>query len=89
MSGLWGHNEALFSRPVQLGKEKKKEGGRHSPGTRDYLELVLNQPALNLQVENRYQDTVRLNKNGCISNQNMKGLALPYFTLGQNLPEGH
>lgn len=43
------HNEALFSRPVWLGQEKKGEGGGHIPGTRDDVDLVLIQPALNLR----------------------------------------
>lgn len=74
------HNEALFSRPVWLGQEKKEEEGRCIPGTRFYVELVLIQPALNLQVENRHQDTAkRLNKNAYTSNRSLKNLALPYF----------
>lgn len=31
------HNEALFSRPAWLGQEKKGEGGRHIPGTKNYV----------------------------------------------------
>ena len=41
------HNEALFSRPVWLGQEKKGEGERGVPGTRGDVNPVLIQPALN------------------------------------------
>lgn len=36
------------------------------------MDLVLIQPVLNLWVENRNQDTLRLNRNGCIANENLE-----------------
>ena len=51
------HNDALFSRPVWLGQEKKGEGERGVPGTRGDVNPVLIQPALNLQVENKHWAT--------------------------------
>lgn len=79
------HNEALFSRPVWLGQEKKGGGERGVPGTRADVNPVLIQPALNLQVETNTGRHRRLNKNSCVSNGSLKRLAALCISLDYSL----